>query len=106
MNLNRVTKTVRWKVGGLGGQRCDLFKTGQSSLEGEIGMPVVIAEFPRFGGGTDRQQDYEVEMRWQDIEQAIKKFCEMGQADAIAVREAIKLASAAKSIGWHPAEVT
>jgi hypothetical protein len=104
MDLNRVTEP--WKDGAVTGQSCEQFKITRSSLDGEIGTPVVIAEFHRFGGGEIRQPDFEVVMRWRDIEQAIEKFCIIGNPEAVAVREAIRLATAAKDLGWRSPEPT
>ena len=40
-------------------------------------------------------------IKWKDVEEIIDKFCEVGRAEAIAIREALKLAAAAKELGWR-----
>jgi hypothetical protein len=103
MDLNRVTEPR--KEGTFSGQQCHEFKIARSDLDGEIGAPIVVAEFPRFGGGDQRRPALEVVMRWPDIEQAIEKFCEIGRPEALALRAAIKLASAVKDLGWRAPEI-
>jgi hypothetical protein len=55
------------------------------------GAQVVIADFPRYGEGS-RRSDFEVEVRWDDVEKILEKFCEGSNPEAIALREARKLA--------------
>ena len=62
---------------------------------------IVTVDFPRFGEGEYQSSDFEVRVRWKDVERMIKKFCEMEHPKALAVREAIKLAAAAKELGWQ-----
>ena len=62
---------------------------------------IVTVDFPRFGEGEHHRSDFEVRVRWKDVERMIKKFCEMEHPKALAVREAIKLAAAAKELGWQ-----
>jgi hypothetical protein len=62
---------------------------------------IVTVDFPRFGEGEYHRSDFEVRVRWRDVERMIKKFCEMEHPKALAVREAIKLAAAAKELGWQ-----
>jgi len=62
---------------------------------------IVTVDFPRFGEGEYHRSDFEVRVRWKDVERIIKKFCEMEHPKALAVREAIKLAAAAKELGWQ-----
>jgi len=66
---------------------------------GRIG--VVIARFPRFGGGEHRQSDFDVYVSWEDVEKILEKFCEAKHAEAIALQEARKLAEAIKDAGWR-----
>jgi len=52
---------------------------------------IVVAEFPHFGEREQRQSDFEVEIRWSDIETIIEKFSEVGHPKAAALLEATKL---------------
>lgn len=61
----------------------------------------VATDFDRFGAGTKRQSDFQVGVSWEDVENIITKFCEIGHQEAIAVREARKLAAAVKQLGWQ-----
>jgi hypothetical protein len=65
---------------------------------------MVFTLFERFGGGKYRQSDFAVEVSWKDVESIIEKFCEVGCPEALAMREAMKLATAAKELGWQPPE--
>ena len=66
--------------------------------------PVAIASFDRFGGGQTRQSDFEIYVPWKDIAIMIDKFCEAKHPEALAIHEAMKLAQAAKNLGWRPPE--
>lgn len=57
--------------------------------------------FPRVGNGRKKQSAYEATIKWEDMERLIEKFCEGGNVEALAVREAMKLATAAKELGWQ-----
>jgi hypothetical protein len=59
----------------------------------------VTVDFGGFGEG--HRSDFEVRVGWKDVERMIKKFCEMEHPKALAVRDAIKLAAAAKELGWQ-----
>lgn len=65
-------------------------------------VDVVSISFPRFGEGERRQSDFEVCAEWNDVQRMIDIFCERGQPEAIAIRNAIKLAEAAQTAGWQP----
>jgi hypothetical protein len=60
---------------------------------------IVAVDFPRFGEGEYHRSDFEVRVRWKDVERMIKEFCEMEHPKALAVT--IKLAAAAKELGWQ-----
>jgi hypothetical protein len=62
----------------------------------------VITRFERFGNGKQRQADFSVGVCWRDVESIIETLCEAGCSQALAVRDAMKLAAAAKELGWHP----
>jgi hypothetical protein len=47
----------------------------------------VIVNFPRFGGGQ-KKSDFQVAVKWEDVQTIIHKFCEAGQPEAIALQEA------------------
>ena len=64
----------------------------------------VITRFDRFGGGKYRRSDYIVGVSWEDVERIIEALCEAGCTEALAVREARKLAAAAKELGWQAPE--
>jgi len=106
MYLHRVTETWEWANPDgtyLGGQ-CEDLNMEQSRFANEVDGDEwrAVARFPRFGGGKKRQSDYEVGIRWKDVETIIDKFCEVGRPEAIAIRQALKLAVAAKQLGWRP----
>jgi hypothetical protein len=65
---------------------------------------VVTINFPRFGEGTRRQSDFKVRANWQDVERIVQEFCEARHPEALAIHEAMKLAAAAKELGWRPPE--
>jgi len=63
----------------------------------------VTTRFDRFGGGKHRRPDYAVSVSWEDVERIVETLCEAGCPDALALREARKLATAAEGLGWqHP----
>ena len=104
MHLHRVTPFWDWANpdGVYLGKEADDYRATQSTYAGDGPDWIVVASFPRFGGGEKRQSDYEVGVKWNDVQQIIEKFCEVGQPEAIAIREALKLAAAAKELGWKP----
>lgn len=104
MHLHRVTPTWDWANpdGTFLGKDAEDYRTTKSIYVGDNPDWFVVASFPRFGGGEKRQSDYEVGMKWNDVERIIEKFCEVAQPEAIAIREALKLAAAAKELGWQP----
>jgi len=72
------------------------FKTDKPVRGGEW---AVTAAFPKFLAG---RSNYEVRVEWGDVEKIIDKFIEMGNAEAAFLREAQKLAAAARQAGWWP----
>jgi hypothetical protein len=66
-----------------------------------IGKSVII-KFPRFGEDAKRQSDFEVCAEWKDVERMIEIFCESAHPQALALRNAVKLAAAAEELGWQP----
>jgi hypothetical protein len=106
MHLHRVTPTWDWANpdGVYLGEDCKGFRATKSRFVGDNQDWFVVANFPRFGGGGKRQSDYDVGVKWEDVETIIEKFCDVGHPQAIAVQEALKLANAAKKLGWHPPE--
>jgi hypothetical protein len=64
--------------------------------------PRVYADFDRFGNGRSRRSDFRVSMEWKDVQALIEKFCEAGHPDALALQDAMRLAQAAKELGWRP----
>jgi hypothetical protein len=64
-------------------------------------IPVVVARFGRFEGGTNRRSDYEVLSEWQDVEEMILKFCQAGHPEALKLQAARQLADAVKTAGWQ-----
>jgi hypothetical protein len=68
---------------------------------GEDGKPMVAVHFKRYGGGKKRHSDYDVCVEWSDMEALIDCFANAGNADAQSLREAWKLAQAAKTLGWQ-----
>ncbi len=61
----------------------------------------VLTRFDRFAGGKYRRSDYAVSVSWEDVERIIETLSEAGCPEALAVREARKLATAAKELGWQ-----
>jgi hypothetical protein len=66
---------------------------------------MVVTRFERFGGGKHRLSDFDVAVNWKDVESIIEKFCEAGCLEALALRAARKLATAAKELGWQAPEI-
>jgi hypothetical protein len=66
--------------------------------------PCAYASFARFGNGKSRTSDFTVSVEWKDVLAFVEKFCEAGHSDALALREAVKLAAAARDLGWCPPE--
>jgi hypothetical protein len=56
--------------------------------------------------GGQKKSDFQVEVSWEDVEKIIHRFCEVGQPDALALQEAMRLAAAIKELGWQPPETT
>ncbi len=88
MYLNRLTPA--WKE-GFSGMIADNYKIAKSGLHEDLGAWIVVAEFPHFGEREQRQSDFEVEIRWSDVETIIEKFSEVGHPKAVALLEATKL---------------
>lgn len=106
MYLHRVTDTWEWAnpEGTYLGKDCDEIDIEKSQFANDADGDEwrVAAYFRRFGGGEKRQSDYQVGIKWKDVEAIIGKFCEVDRPEAIAIREALKLAEAAKQLGWKP----
>ena len=102
MYLHRVTPTWDWTEpfdGRYLGRDSHDYRTTKSGFI-EDQEWIIVVNFPRFGGGERRKSDFEVGMRWDDVEKIIEKFREAGRAEAIAIQEARKLTTAAKELGW------
>jgi hypothetical protein len=56
--------------------------------------------FRNFGHGTDRTNDYKVELSWRDVEAFIFEFAIMDEAKALELQAVQKLAKAIESLGW------
>jgi hypothetical protein len=56
----------------------------------------VRVPFGRFGNGPLHQSDYEVRVKWRDVEALIRKFHEMEHPDAIRLQRSLKLGEAAE----------
>lgn len=93
----------------------ELFRYGNSYTRGarddfapvdhpEPELKQVRANFLNFGRGYERTSDFGVNLRWPDIEEAIKTFSEMGHPDAIRLRNALNLAKAAEEAGWKASD--
>jgi hypothetical protein len=65
----------------------------------------VSTRFERFGGGKHRRSDYAVSVTWEDVERIIEALCEAGCPEALPLREARKLATAVKDLGWQAPDV-
>lgn len=87
------------------GTTSDDFKATALQFGSEPAFDVVATRFLRFGGGQHRQSDFEVYTEWKDVEKIIEKFCEARNSEALAIREAMKLAAAAKELGWRPPQI-
>jgi hypothetical protein len=62
------------------------------------------ARFPRFGRGTQRRSDFEVEITWLDVQQFVRTFMEMEHPQALQIRRMLKVVDAIENAGWHPTE--
>jgi hypothetical protein len=70
----------------------------------ETTVKAVAVTFPRFGEGARRQSDFEVCTEWEDVEKLIEKFCQTGHPQALALRDAAKLAAAVEELEWRRSE--
>jgi hypothetical protein len=61
----------------------------------------VQVSFHEFGRGFERTSTFGVNLRWNDLEAALKAFSEMGHPEAIRLRNALDLANAAEEAGWQ-----
>ena len=66
----------------------------------------VRVNFLSFGRGYERKSAFGVNLRWQDLESAIKAFSEMGHPEAIKLRNALDLAKAAEQAGWQASDTS
>jgi hypothetical protein len=64
----------------------------------------VQIHFRNFGWGPERRSEFGVNLRWEDVEFALKRFSDMGHPEAIKMRNALSLASAAEEAGWHASD--
>jgi hypothetical protein len=106
MHLHRITpdpfeEYAYHRGGKFLGKASDDFRARMEEYDGQPAFPVVATRFERFGGGDKRRSDYEVLVEWKDVQQIIETFCEHGYPEALALREAMKLAAAAKELGWR-----
>lgn len=99
MYLSRITPP--WKE-GFSGRVTDNYKIAQSDFDEGTGDWIVVAEFPHFGEAERHRSDFEVEITWADIETIIEKFSDISHPGAVSLREAAKLATAMRGIGWIP----
>ena len=104
MDLHRITPTLfetydHLPGGKFLGTSSEDYSAGPSGFVDET-EPVVCVNFPRFGNGSKRQSDFKVLVRWEDMEKMLLKFCEVRHPKALAVQDAINLATAAKDLGW------
>lgn len=107
MYLHRVTRdpyeSYSYHPGGkFLGMSSEDFRADQLEFDGQPTVDVVAIRFKRFGGGKYRQSDYDVLTEWKDVEKIIDEFCYGAHPEAVALREAVKLATAAKQLGWKP----
>jgi hypothetical protein len=100
MLLERVTPTFEDYEGRFSGQYEHNYTADKPHAWGNKEWKV-ITRFDRFGGGKQKQSDYAVTVIWEDVERIIKTLCEAGCPEALAVREARKLATAAEELGWQ-----
>lgn len=84
--------------------RSNDYRTAKSDYCVDATDWVVVANFPRCFGGHKNQFDFKVGITWEDVEKIIENFCEIGRPEAVALREAMKLAKAAKELGWREPE--
>jgi hypothetical protein len=96
MHLNRTTNPNP-KDGDFAGEFSNRFAESRCS-----GNMTVATSFPRYGLGIKHQSDFEVHVTWDDVEKILEIFCKSNHPEAIAIREAQRLAIAAKSLGWRP----
>jgi len=98
MWLNRVTPDPFNTPEKFGGQRSAKYRLQKLHLEPGPGEVVVATPFPRYGGGSKNQSDYEVCVQWSDAEAIIDKFCEAGHPAALAMREGRRLVEIIQSL--------
>ena len=102
MYLHRVTPTWNWDGHEeYLGKDSDDFRTEKSGVRGDRAW-IVVAKFPRFGDGEKRQSDFEVGMRWEDVEKIIEHFCGVDHPEAIAYREGRKLVTVIEGLNRQP----
>jgi hypothetical protein len=75
------------------GDYSENFRADTLEFSGKPPLQVVAVRFDRFGGGDYRKSDFDVVAEWKDIQKMIEKFCEAKHSDALALREAMKLAA-------------
>jgi hypothetical protein len=104
MHLRRITPNVFDKRLGALEFSSDQFKSTAylADSETQTYVDAVAVRFPRFGEGARRQSDFEVCAEWKDVQRMIDIFCESGEPEAIAIRDAMKLAAAVQAAGWQP----
>jgi hypothetical protein len=66
----------------------------------------VRVNFLSFGRGYELKSAFGVNLRWPDVESAIKAFSEMGHPEAVKLRNALDLAKAAEEAGWKASNAT
>jgi hypothetical protein len=82
------------------GQEADGCQMMTGGYMGDM-SPHTRTHFKRFGNGA-RRSDFEVVSHWENVEQLIGLFCNAGHPQAIEIRDALKLAAAARGSGWEP----
>jgi hypothetical protein len=63
---------------------------------------MLTVAFPRFGRGTERRSNFAVEMNWNDVQNYVREFVEMGHPDALHLQRIIRLAEKIEGAGWFP----
>ena len=58
--------------------------------------------FSRFGLGEKRRPNFAVQLSWQDVQNFVREFIEIGHPDAVHLQRLIQLAEKIENAGWFP----
>jgi hypothetical protein len=80
----------------------DQYSKLEDGVHRDLEAGVIGVFFRSYGKGDERTSDFRINLAWSDVEKIIVEFATMGEAGAVNLQQAQKLAKAARAAGWSP----